>query len=113
MSNCSNCFNGCVDIISDKCIKYTGEPVEFIGITTGAPLSEVERRITDYLSTVLDGTGIIPKFDDTELCEAITDNLPTEGVITLNVILTALISTICDLKTQIDTLTSEVAALNS
>ncbi len=50
--SCGGCFTGCVEVISDQCIKYTGEPIEELGIETNDPLSKVVELITDYL---LDG----------------------------------------------------------
>ena len=55
---CTNCFNGCVETTSDKCVKYTGNDIDFLGIEKGDPLEAVEKAITDYLVTVYNGTGI-------------------------------------------------------
>lgn len=50
MSECSGCFNGCLEIHSDQCIKYTGLPVPELGIETNDPLSRVLELITDFLN---------------------------------------------------------------
>lgn len=50
MSECSGCFNGCLEIHSDQCIKYTGLPVPELGIETNDSLSRVLELITDFLN---------------------------------------------------------------
>ena len=103
MTNCTNCFSGCVETVSDKCVKYTGNSIEFLGITTGDTLESVEKALTDYLLTVLNGEGIIPTIEYTDLCDIIKVNLPCVecGDYTLVEILTALIKTICTLEEEI------------
>ena len=32
MSDCQNCYNGCTEIVSDKCVKYTGPNLPCTGI---------------------------------------------------------------------------------
>jgi len=44
-----DCFNGCVDIISDKCIEYTGPDIEELGIKSGDSLSRVIELLLEYL----------------------------------------------------------------
>jgi microcystin-dependent protein len=110
--SCNNCFNGCVDITSDKCVKYTGLDIEFLGINNGDSLAEVELAITNYLATVLDGTGIIPTLKDGVLCEAI-NNYIEEGELTLSNLLSAIIEATCTIQTQVDGIAVDIAALNS
>ena len=98
---CTNCFAGCVETTSDKCVKYTGNSIEFLGINTGDSLEAVEQAITDYLATVFDGSGIIPTIDPTIICDAVKQYLPTTGTVTLNDVLSAIIKSICLLETQI------------
>ena len=43
---CTNCFSGCVETTSDKCVKYTGNPIGFLGINTGDTLESIEKAIT-------------------------------------------------------------------
>ena len=63
MSNCSNCYNGCTEIVSDRCVKYTGIDVPVLGIQTGDSLSFVEQALITFLTSTLDGTGIYPIVD--------------------------------------------------
>lgn len=30
--SCTNCFNGCTEITSDKCVRYTGTNIPELGI---------------------------------------------------------------------------------
>ena len=99
-TNNSPCFSGCVQIISDKCIKYTGNTISFLGIEYGDTLLAVEEAITNYLATVLTGAGINPVLPES-ICTLVNDYLPTEGGITLNDVLSALINAVCDLDTAL------------
>ena len=88
--SCTNCFSGCVETTSDKCVKYTGASIEFLGISTGDTLESVETAITDYLTTVLSGEGIVPIIDPNIICDIVGDYFPV-GDPTLVDILTAMI----------------------
>ncbi|BCU97892.1 MAG: hypothetical protein CM15mV19_1420 [uncultured marine virus] len=46
--NCSNCYNGCTEITSDKCVKYTGVDVPILGIKNGDSLSYVEQALITF-----------------------------------------------------------------
>ena len=54
MQNCSNCYNGCVETVSDRCVKYTDVPVPVLGIQTGDSLSYVEQAIITFLTSVIE-----------------------------------------------------------
>ena len=101
---CTNCFSGCVETISDKCVKYTGNPIEFLNIHTGDPLEVVEKSITDYLLSVFSGIGIFPTIDSQYICDVVKQYFPCAecGAPTLVDILTAIIRAICDLSNAID-----------
>jgi microcystin-dependent protein len=98
-SGCTNCFSGCVQTTSDKCVKYTGSSIEFLGIETGDTLVSVEKAITDYLTAVLSGEGISPELEPTDLCDIVNQFLPSDP--TLVDILTAIVKTLCLLETEI------------
>jgi microcystin-dependent protein len=102
--SCNGCFNGCVDITSDQCVKYTGDPIVAFGIETGMPMSEVTEKITEYLLEVLEGTGVEPTLPAV-ICDLVHDYLP-EGDATLNDVIEALINAACDLQTQVDGLST-------
>lgn len=116
MSNCTNCFNGCTEIVSDRCVRYTGIDVPALGITTGDTLSSVESSIVNFLVPVLTGVGIKPIIDDTIICDLVRSNLPTCTIctgFTLNEVLTAIIKSVCDLQEQIDVIDSTLITINA
>ena len=116
MSNCTNCFNGCTDIVSDRCVRYTGIDVPALGITTGDTLSSVESSIVNFLVPVLTGVGIKPIIDDTIICDLVRNNLPTCTTctgFTLNDVLSAIIKSVCDLQEQIDVVDVTLIAINA
>jgi len=113
MSTCSNCYNGCTEIVSDRCIKYTGIDVPVLGIQTGDSLSFVEQALITFLTATINGTGIKPIIDNTILCTIIKQYLPTCGDITLNDILSAVIKATCNLQQQILIVSQNLEELNA
>jgi hypothetical protein len=113
MSNCSNCYNGCTEIVSDRCVKYTGINVPVLGIQTGDSLSFVEQSLITFLTSALNGTGINPIIDPQIICNLVQANLPTCGDLSLNDILSALIKSTCDLQEQVDIIAADLAILNA
>lgn len=100
---CSNCFNGCAEIVSDQCVKYTGIDVPVLGIKKGDSLSYVEQALITFLTSTLDGTGIkinIP--ETTTICTLVQQYLPTCGDLTAVDLFNALIQAACDLQEQIN-----------
>lgn len=112
MSNCSNCYNGCTEIVSDKCIKYTGIDVPVLGIQTGDSLSYVEQALITFLTSAIDGTGIKPIINDTIICNLVRQYLPTCGDLSLNDMLTAIIKATCDLQEQVDAIVADIVVIN-
>ena len=112
-SNCSNCYNGCTEIVSDRCVKYTGINVPVLGIQTGDSLSFVEQSLITFLTAALNGTGINPIIDPQIICNLVQANLPTCGDLSLNDILSALIKSTCDLQEQVDVIAADLAILNA
>lgn len=106
--SCTNCFNGCTDIKSDQCVKYTGASISSLGITNGDPLSSVISQLSTYLINTIDGSGITPDVSDT--CALIETYLGTGT--TLNDLISALIQAACDLQGQIDSIDSTLTTLN-
>ena len=105
---CSNCFSGCTDVKSDQCVKYTGANISSLEISNGDPLSTVISKLSTFLISSLDGSGITPDVSDT--CDLIATYLG-EGT-TLNDFISALIQAACDLQTQIDTIDSTLTTLD-
>lgn len=50
MSDCNDCFSGCLEIHSDRCIKYTGEPIPELGICTNDTLAKVIELVADFIN---------------------------------------------------------------
>jgi microcystin-dependent protein len=119
--SCSNCFNGCVDIVSDKCVKYTGVDIPILGIQTGDSLSYVEQALITFLTSTLDGTGIKPTLSPTlVVCDVVHKYFVECSDLTIVNIAEALIKAICDLQAQVTIInnnvtnvTEEVAILNN
>ena len=112
MSNCSNCYNGCTEIVSDRCIKYTGIDVPVLGIQTGDSLSFVEQALITFLTSAIDGTGIKPIIDPLIICDLVKAYLPTCGDLSLNDVLTAIVKATCDLQEQIDVIVADIVLIN-
>jgi microcystin-dependent protein len=113
MSTCSNCYNGCTEIVSDRCVKYTGINVPILGIQTGDSLSYVEQALITFLTSTLDGTGVIINLDDIDICQVVNKYLPTCKDLSIVDISKALIQAACDLQEQVDIIVAELAELNA
>jgi len=111
--SCSNCYNGCAEIVSDKCVRYTGIDVPVLGIQTGDSLSYIEQSLIQFLTSTLNGVGILPIVDPTIICEIVNANLPTCGEFTLNDYISALIKSVCDLQTQIVVLDGRIDVIEA
>lgn len=110
---CSNCFNGCTEIISDQCVRYTGNDIPALGIDNGDTLATVELQIVTYITNLATGTGIVPIINPVDLCALVSGFLPGSGTITLNNVISALIKSVCSLKTSVDSINSTLTILNA
>jgi microcystin-dependent protein len=111
--SCSNCFNGCTEIISDQCVRYTGSNISALGISTGDTLAFVELQISTFIIDLSTGDGIIPIIDPADLCPLVSGFLPVTGDITLNDVISALLQSICALKTNVTAIDATLATLNA
>jgi microcystin-dependent protein len=111
--SCSNCFNGCTEIISDQCVRYTGFNIPALGISNGDTLASVELQITTFIIDLSTGNGIIPVIDPADLCPLVSGFLPVSGDITLNDVISALLQSICALKTNVTAIDATLATLNA
>ena len=109
--NCSNCFNGCAEIVSDQCVKYTGVDVPLLGIQNGDSLSYVEQALITFLSAAIDGTGIKPTIDPEIICELVQKYLPDCEDLNATNLFIALIKAACDLQEQVDAIVAQLEAL--
>jgi microcystin-dependent protein len=114
--SCSNCppeacFNGCVDITADGCVRYTGNGSEALGISTGDSLLTVENILIEKVVSFLDGMGIDITINPSYYCELVSQHLP-EGTPNLVEMLSALVRAACELQTQINTIDVTLAEIN-
>jgi microcystin-dependent protein len=105
MSN--TCYNGCVETVSDNCVKYTGVDIPALNIHTGDPLSHIEEMITCYLTPLL--TGIGDDITITDTCSLVTQYLTTGNVHNSSELFNALTKAVCNLQTQIVGINSQIA----
>jgi microcystin-dependent protein len=112
MSNCSNCYNGCTEIVSDRCVKYTGIDVPVLGIQTGDSLSFVEQALITFLVSTLDGTGVKIDLTGIDICALVQKYLPTCGDLSIVDISKALIQAACDLQEQVDIIVADIVEIN-
>lgn len=113
MSDCQNCYNGCTEIVSDRCVKYTGIAIPGLGIQTGDTLSFVEQALSTFLLSTLNGTGIKIDVSNIDICFLVQKYLPTCGDLTIVDISKALIQAACDIQEQVDAILVTLAALNA
>jgi hypothetical protein len=113
MSDCQNCYNGCTEIVSDRCVKYTGIAIPSLGIQTGDTLSFVEQALVTFLLSALNGTGIKIDVSSIDICLLVQKYLPTCGDFTIVDISKALIQAACDLQEQVDVIDSTLVTLNA
>jgi microcystin-dependent protein len=115
--SCTNCYNGCVEIVSDKCVRYTGESVPSLEIESGDNLLVVEQSLIDKVVSFLDGTGISITIDSQAYCELVTQYLPPCfpecGDPSALDLFTALVKAACDLQGQVDAVAADIAILNA
>lgn len=108
---CKDCFNGCVDIQPDKCVKYTGPDVEDLGINSGDSYYVIQQNIINHLLEALDGTGIV--FNITDACALVDDKLPSTGDITIINYVQALTDAVCELQEMINTNISAIEKIEA
>ncbi len=113
MANCSNCYNGCAEIVSDQCVKYTGVDVPALGIEKGDSLSYVEQALITFLAATLDGTGIAIEIDDDLYCELVSQYLQECSTVTALDLFKALVQAACNLQEQIDVINETLDTLNA
>jgi microcystin-dependent protein len=111
--SCTNCFNGCTEITSDKCVRYTGADIPALGIQNGDTLLFVEQTLAQFIISALDGTGIKPVIDPAIICNVVSANLPTCGDFTITDLITGLIKSVCDLQDSITSITQSLENLET
>lgn len=105
---CSNCYTGCTQITSDKCVKYTGLANETLGIQNGDSLSFTQASIMGFLTTTLNGSGIKYELAAEDMCTISSQYLTDCTDITVVEITRALSKAICSLDTTLTSLVNSV-----
>lgn len=110
---CSNCFNGCADIISDKCVKYTGLDVPELGIITGDPLLVVEEKINNKILEIISGAGIKPIILPEDLCTLLNSFITVTPDTDINDVIHATFKSICNLDSRLVVTEGALTTLNA
>jgi microcystin-dependent protein len=112
MSGCIDCFNGCTDIVSDQCVKYTGIDVPIMGIHKGDTLLSVENAMLKSLAGIVGGGEIFPTFPFNDLC-AFVKGLVAPGPATMNTYFRAAFVAACLLKDTTNVIENKLAVLEA
>jgi microcystin-dependent protein len=113
---CDACYNGCVQIVSDQCVRYTGLDSIPLDITYGDNLQLVLDNIITNLVPLLTGEGDKILILESIRCAIVNGYLPTPSEAntwTSAQLFNALVQVVCDLQTQIDAVDAEIAILNA
>ena len=114
--SCESCYNGCVQTVSDQCVRYTGLDSVPLDIASGDNLQVVIENIIDTLVPLLTGEGDKITLSAAIRCAIVNGYLPAPvdtDKWTSEQIFQALVKVVCDLQTQIDTVDSTLATLNA
>ena len=111
--SCESCYNGCVDIVSDKCVRYTGVTYASVGIDAGDSLYQVEIALIEKVISFLNGSGINISVNPTNLCNYMQTFLPAGSTFTLPTIITGIVRAICDTNTSIVSINNTLNVLNA
>jgi microcystin-dependent protein len=119
--SCSNCppeacYNGCVQVVSDQCVTYTGLNSIPLDITSGDNLQLVIENIIDKLVPLLSGTGDKITIASVIRCAIVNGYLPTPvgtNKWTSEQLFQTLVKVVCDLQTQITAIAADITTLNA
>ena len=114
--SCNNCYNGCVETTSDKCVRYTGNSVPSLSIDTNDSLFVVEQALIDAVVSFLDGTGIDITINPTAYCDLVVGYLPVSPTVTTPTavqLFEALVKAACSLQTQVTAIDATLTTLNA
>ena len=113
MSTCSNCYSNCAEIISDKCVKYTGLEIPALEIENGDSINFVISKMAQFFSQVLDGSAIQYEIAPENLCTILSSKFEDCEVITQVKISNVFAATICELDARVTALEDAQTLLNS
>jgi microcystin-dependent protein len=114
--SCESCYNGCVETVSDQCVRYTGLDSIALDIQSGDNLQTVLQNIIDGLVPLFSGTGDQITLSSAIRCAIINGYLPTPSTPnqwTSEQIFQALTKVVCNLDAQITVVEGDIATLNA
>lgn len=114
--SCNNCYNGCVETTSDKCVRYTGNNVPSLSINTNDSLFVVEQALITTVVSFLNGTGIKITVTPSAYCALVTYYLPVSPTVTTPTavqLFEALVKAACSLQTQVTAIDATLTTLNA
>lgn len=111
--SCSNCYNGCPQITSDQCVKYTGVDVPLLGIKNGDSLSYVEQSLITFLVATMDAANIKVEIDKSIICETVQAHLDKCKDLTVADLLKALVKVVCELKIAVTGNTNDISDIQT
>jgi microcystin-dependent protein len=82
--------------------------VPLLGIQNGDSLSFIEQSIINFLSSTLDGTGILPIIPASSICPTVDSELPDCSPLSLNNYLTAITQALCKIEESIVVIEEEI-----
>jgi len=113
---CDACYNGCVQTVSDQCVRYTGLNNAALDIVSGDNLQVVIDNIISNLVPLLTGEGDRITLAAGIRCAIVNGYLPAPVATdqwTSEQIFQALVKVVCDLQAQIVAIDAEIATLNA
>lgn len=111
--SCSNCYNGCAEIVSDKCVQYTGIDYPALGITKGDSLVHVEQVLSQFIVSIISGEGIVLPISESVICSIVSKYLEECEELKLNNIINALIRAVCEIDQKVTAIQEDIAELNA
>jgi microcystin-dependent protein len=114
--SCESCYNGCVEIVSDQCVRYTGFSSLPLGIQTGDNLQIVIEDLISKLGPLLTGSGDAITLASSIRCALINAFLPATSqpnAWTSSQVFQALTRSVCSLQTQVTAVAADITILNA
>lgn len=114
--SCESCYNGCVETVSDQCVRFTGLSSVPLDIQSGDNLQTVLQNIIDGLVPLFSGTGDKITLSSAIRCAIVNGYLPTPvgtDQWTSEQIFQALVKVVCNLDAQITVVEADIATLNA
>ena len=114
--SCESCYNGCVEIVSDQCVRYTGTSSLPLEIMTGDNLQTVIEDLISNLGPLLTGSGDAITLASSIRCALINAFLPATSqpnAWTSSQVFQALTRSVCSLQTQVTAVAADIAVLNA